>query len=155
MTAEEIERAVKIKVEQALKNAAYDITEDLEKAYENAVDAFYNSYYPRRYHRDYNTYLASDMWEDHNYENNFEWEKSGSNVMGFKTGIKVSSNYITSSVGKPYYDPTDYVFERTYYYGIHGTEAIGRMPVSPERIMQLSYEGIKADLGKYIGKYLK
>lgn len=155
MTAKEIENDVKIKIEKALKNAARDITSDLEKAYESAVDAFYASYSPVYYHRDYNTYLASDTWNDYDCEKNLQWEKSNGNIIGFKTGIKVSSNYITGSAGSPYKDPTDYVFERTYYYGIHGTiKTGGIMLMPPERLMQLSYEGIKKNLGKYVNKYL-
>ena len=145
MTAEEIESKVREKVRLATKDAAYEIAFEIESAYESAIDAFYASYTPRYYDRNYYTYTGSDSCND--ISKNIEWDDEG-----FKTGIRVSSKFVNGG----YKDPVDYVFNRSYYYGIHGTiKTGGVMTVPPERLMQMSFEGIKADLKTYIDKSFK
>ena len=158
MDAKRIERDMRKRVENALGKIAYDIAFDIEAAYESAIDAFYNSYTPRYYDRNYYTYTASDSYDNISSNLNFMKEKrvkkKGHKTIGFESGIRVSSEFMQGS----YKDPTDYVFNRTYHYGIHGTiKTGGVMIVPPERLMQMSFEGIKANLGSYmknIGKYL-
>ena len=145
MTAEEIEAKVREKVRLAMKDAAYEVSFEIESAYESAIDAFYNSYTPRSYYRNYYTYTGSDSCN--NYSKNIEW-----NDEEFKAGIKVSGDFVKGS----YKDPTDYVFNRSYFYGIHGTIRTGGvMVVPPERLMQMSFDGIKENLGTYVNKSLK
>ena len=158
MDANKIQSIVRAKVDKALEEIAYDIAFDIESAYESAIDAFYSSYTPRIYDRNYYLYTGSDSYD--NISGNFNFEKQkrvkrkGHKTIGFEAGIHVSGDFVQGS----YKDPVPYVFERSYYYGIHGTIATGGvMPVPPERLMQMSFEGIKANLGAYmknIGKYL-
>ena len=149
MTAKEIEADIVNKIVAAMHDAAYDIAFDIESAYESAIDAFYASYTPRVYSRSYSTYEGSDS--HNNYKNHIKVNRNG-NIVEATTGIKVSSEYVNAS----YKDPTEYVFERTYYSGIHGTIATGGiMVVPPERLMSLSFEGIKSNLDTYVRKYIR
>lgn len=144
MTAEEIRETVKAKVEAALKEAAYEISFEIQAAYDSAIDAFYNSYAPHVYNRNYYTYTGSDSCND--YSRHVKPIDGG-----IQAGIKVSGDYVDGA----YKDPVGYVFNRTYHYGIHGTIRTGGvMTVPPERLMQMSFEGIKANLGKYVDKYI-
>lgn len=157
MNANKITSDVRKRVEKALENIAYDISFDIEAAYESAIDAFYSSYTPRIYDRNYYLYTGSDSYNsiagNFNFERQKRIKKKGHKIIGFEAGIRVSGDFVKGS----YKDPTTYVFERSYYYGIHGTIATGGvMPVPSERLMQMSFEGIKANLGSYmknIGKY--
>lgn len=151
MTAEEIGNDFENKIEEALREAMYEVTFDLERAYENSIDAFYKHYIPRYYDRNYETYYASNAYEK--YESHVKEIRKGGKITGFTGGIIVDSSNMNGSI---YHDPTDYVFNRTYNYGIHGTiKTGGMMIVPPERLMQMSYEGIIENLGKYVNKSLK
>ena len=149
MTAKEIEDNIIKKVAESLSDAAYEISFDIESAYESAIDAFYASYTPRVYNRSYSTYEGSDSHS--NYKKHIEPKRVG-NVIETEAGIKVSSEFINA----PYKDPVGYVFERTYFSGIHGTTGTGGiMSVSPERIMALSFDEIKNKLGTYVKKHVR
>ena len=158
MNANKIKSDVRKKLDKALEEIAYEITFDIEAAYESAIDAFYSSYTPRVYERNYYLYTGSDSCNNIAGGDNIKREKrikkKGNKTTGFEAGIHVSGDFVQGS----YKDPVPYVFERSYYYGIHGTIGTGGvMPVPPERLMQMSFEGIKNNLGSYmknIGKYL-
>ena len=153
MNAKEIESDMKEKVKLCLSDAAYEISFEIEKAYESAIDAFYASYTPRLYDRSYSTYEGSDSHS--NYKKHIPETKDMKeigNIIEATAGIKVSSEYVNA----PYKDPIDYVFERTYLRGIHGTIGTGGiMGVPPEKIMSVAFEEIKSNLGFYVNKYMK
>lgn len=147
MTAEEIEKDVLKRIQTAFEKAAYEISYEIESHYEQYIDAFYDSYTPFVYDRHFNLYKAStggkDISSEIKYSNNLKnsW---------FEAGIRVSP----SLIGDPYKDPSDYVFDRSYFYGIHGTiKTGGVMVVPPERLMDMWFEGFKANIGSYIKKY--
>lgn len=147
MTAEEIKEDILNKIKDKLLKAAYDISFEIENNYETCIDAFYCSYTPIFYDRGYNLYNASSA--SNNISNEIICEVNH-NTAWFQAGIRVSS----SRIGDPYNDPADYVFERSYYYGIHGTiKTGGLMVVSPERLMDLWFDSFKNNIGSYIKKY--
>lgn len=143
MTAEEIDKVIDETIKKVMNEAAYELAFEIESAYESAIDAFYRSYTPRFYDRNYYTYTGSDSYD--NYSKHIQITDKY-----FITGITVSSEHVQGT----YKDPTDYVFERSYYSGIHGTIATGGiMVVPPERLMQMSFEGIIENLDYYFSKY--
>lgn len=147
MTADEIKEDVLNKIKAKIAEAAYDISSEIEGQYESCIDAFYRSYTPMIYDRNYNLYNASSGSKDTSTEIEIG---TSNNIMWFQAGIRVQS----SRLGEPYKDPADYVFHRSYYYGIHGTiKTGGLMVVPPERLMDLWFEGFKRNLGNYMKKY--
>ena len=158
----QIERDMRERVEKALEKIAYDIAFDIEAAYESAIDAFYNDYpkkgvEPKYYNRNYFTYTGSNAYDDIHTNFNFFKEKRvkkrGHNIIGFQAGIRVSSDFVDGS----YKDPTDYVFNRTFVEGIHGTKRVKVMSPTPKKLMDDSFEGIRENLDSYmknIWKYL-
>lgn len=139
---------IRKKVELALKDAAYEIAFEIESAYEISVDGFYNSYTPKSYIRNYYTYTGSDSYN--NISKNIKESQSGDLTI-YEMGIKVSGDYVQGE----YKDPTPYVFNRSYFEGIHGTRSIGVMEIPPDTTMQMYFKGIKGNLGEYVNKSLK
>ena len=146
---DKIRNDVRKRVELALKDAAYEIAFEIESAYEKSVKGFYDSYIPNSYIRNYYTYTGSDSYDD--TSKNIKESQSG-NLTIYETGIKVSGDYVQGG----YKDPTPYVFNRSYFEGIHGTvETGGVMTIPPDTTMQMYFKGIKGNLGKYVNKSLK
>lgn len=152
MTAEEISKDIENRIEKALREAMHEVTFEIERAYENAIDAFYRHYSPIAYNRTYETYSASSYHKE-GYKSHVKEIVKHGKIVGFTGGIIVDSENMSNDI---YHDPTDYVFNRTYFYGIHGTIRTGGvMSMPPERIMQMSFEGITENLNRYVNKYMK
>lgn len=147
MTAEEIANDVKKRIAEIFEKAAYDISFEIEGQYESCIDAFYNSYSPRSYNRGHNLYKGSSCRD--NIMNEYKCEIND-DISWFQAGIRI----LPSTLGNPYHDPQEYVFNRSYMWGIHGTIGTGGiMIVPPERLMSLWFEGFKANLGSYMKRY--
>lgn len=93
----------------AIATLAEDVTFQIESAYETAISMFYKDYDPLYYDRTYSTYLGSDKYDDP-----FGYQHYGDSYF---SGIGVSASYIP---GNPYNAYKEWVFNRTYYKGIHG-----------------------------------
>lgn len=105
-------------IEEQFKSAAYNtaltLNMELEIAFERAIEAFYKHYIPMYYKRTYSTFYASDLFTDASSVSNFEPQESGK---GYKSSIVIDSSNIK---GDPYRADKDWVFDRTYFKGIHG-----------------------------------
>ena len=115
-------RDVKKKQKKALKRTAKRVTAEIQKQFNKTVETFYDDYDPQFYIRTYSTYFLS---------NNFGGTRNpSSNIKdptpteeGYLAGIDVGPEFIN---GEPYKDKLgkDYITDRTWNQGIHGTEAI-------------------------------
>ena len=107
-----IERYVKLVTEsfnKAVKDTAEEISFRIESIYESAIEDFYLSYEPKSYSRTYSTFLGSN-----HYETPFEYMQFGNTYF---SGIQVDSGNIP---GDPYRAKKNWVFDRSFYKGIHG-----------------------------------
>ena len=106
----------------ALEQTAVELNYIIEIMYGNVIDAFYNSYEPKYYKRTFSTYYGSNLYDNDNINNP---SKVGND---FIAGIEVTSDnipghpYNRSKKDKP--NKTEWVFNRTYQLGIHGTTQI-------------------------------
>lgn len=100
------------KYNKAVKEFAEEVLYEIETAYENVIDKFYADYTPDYYDRTYSTYLGSSGYEDTNNPYNL-WNIGDS----WFAGINVSSSNIP---GHPYKAYKGWVFDRTFFKGIHG-----------------------------------
>ena len=99
---------------KALEKTAQRIGREIEMAYESQISRFYDDYSPIEYDRTYSTWWASSGLYDY---------KSWSQYLGdlqYQAGITVTPENIQSKRGDPYRADTDWVFNRTWHYGIHG-----------------------------------
>lgn len=129
-----IEKIKRMVVEIA-PDIAYDIAEKIQIQYDNCIDLFYNDFDPVYYDRTNSTYKAS--YGEDGVSDLFVAQETDTGVL-IEAGIIVDS----SLLGSPYKDPTDYVFTRTWEYGIHGTLAMGVGPV-PKQIMDKWFDQFK------------
>lgn len=103
-----------------LEKTAQRIGREIEKAYESQISRFYNDYYPIVYERTGATWRASSGMQDYD-----SWSKYLGDLY-YQAGISVGSDNIQKKVGDPYKASDDYengtewVFNRTWHYGIHG-----------------------------------
>ncbi len=100
------------KYQMAVRDLAQEVAFEIEKAYESVVQRFYNDYpNPSSYKRTYSTYLGSSA-----YDSPFEYgvQKFGDSYF---SGMQVSASNIP---GNPYKANKGWVFDRTFYEGIHG-----------------------------------
>ena len=101
----------------AIKNFAEEMSSQIESAYEDTISLFYADYGPNNgdpwfYDRTYSTYLASNGHD--NPYSSINVQQFGDS---FFAGIGVSSSNIP---GNPYKIYKEWVFNRTFYEGIHG-----------------------------------
>ena len=102
----------KKKYNKAVKEFAQEIAHEIERAYESVIDMFYEDYDPLYYRRTYSTYLASTGY-NHLYEP-WNFQHIGDSYF---VGINVDGSNIP---GNPYRAYKHWVFDRTFYKGIHG-----------------------------------
>lgn len=100
-----------------LQEFAEDVAFNIEKAYESVIDMFYADYGPNNgepwfYERTYSTYQASSGYDQIFSPNNIQHYGDS-----YFSGIGVSSSNIPSN---PYNAYKEWVFNRTFYKGIHG-----------------------------------
>lgn len=107
---ESIKKDLEKRVKASLKDMAEEISFQIENAYENVIEQFYDDYTPDYYNRTYSSYLGSN-----HYDNPFEVMSFG---LDHFAGIQVDASNIP---GNPYRATKQWVFERTFYQGIHGT----------------------------------
>lgn len=118
-STKDIIKYIKSAATEATEEMAYQVSTDIERMFRDAVSQFYYSYTPRAYKRTFSTYQASS-----NYENMGRYKITGNN---FEAGISVDPSNIQ---GQPYHNhwgkdrgkpmDTEWVFNRTFYEGIHG-----------------------------------
>lgn len=98
------------KFNEAVEEMASEMTFQIEHAYEETIDEFYEDYDPVSYDRTYSTYLASTGYDN-----------ATTPLMhvgdAYFAGIGVNGSNIP---GQPYEMPKHWVFDRTFYKGIHG-----------------------------------
>ena len=95
---------------EAMREIAEKVARQIEDGYKSAIDAFYKDYEPEYYDRTYETYRGSS-----GYDNLYGGIQQFGDL--FYTGINVSSSNIP---GNPYRAYKGWVFDRTFYHGIHG-----------------------------------
>lgn len=98
----------------ALEKTAQRIGREIEKAYEAQITRFYNDYTPIAYERTGATWWASSGMQD--YES---WSQYLGDLQ-YQAGITVDPMNIQAKMGHPYRANTQWVFNRTWHYGIHG-----------------------------------
>lgn len=107
-----IQKDIEKRFKSAIKDMADDVAFEIEKAYETVIEEFYNDYpNPVSYERTYSTYLGSNAYDDIFGQGIQQFGDS------YFAGINVSSSNIP---GDPYRAYKGWVFERTFYKGIHG-----------------------------------
>lgn len=126
-----IYRDIKNNIRNALPIIAYEIGDKMFKQYVNCVEAFYEDKDETdNYYRTYSTYLGSSI--------SYSYGESSTGSLRSKDGETTTfSAHITmhvdpSYLGNPYKDPTDYVFDRTWSQGIHGTLYNPKMSRPPQ-----------------------
>lgn len=98
----------------ALKRTAQRIGREIEKSYEAQIQRFYEDYSPISYIRTGATWLASSGMQ--NYQS---WSEYLGDLQ-YQAGITVDPTNIQDKKGDPYRAETQWVFNRTWHYGIHG-----------------------------------
>ena len=120
----ELKPLIRKSINNALEQTAIELNYMIEIMYGQAIDAFYNSYEPDYYRRTFSTYYGSDLYD--NPQINVA-TKMGNDYIA---GITVSSDNIPghpyNRSPKDYPNKTEWVFNRTYQFGIHGTTMIER-----------------------------
>lgn len=144
---------IKRRVSSIVNDIGYDLAEAIQINYDKAIDLFYNDYEPWYYDRTYSTYMASD---GENGVSNLFNIKSTDAGFEITAGITVDS----SRLGQPYKDPADYVFKRTWQWGIHGAMFTGGFMMgrsgTPKMAMDRWFKQFKeSEYGLIVNKHLK
>jgi hypothetical protein len=105
-----------------------DVLWQIENNYETVIDMFYQHYNPLYYDRTYSTYLASS-----GYETLYSLQNMNPIEVGYDVGINVDSSNIKDD---PYRAETDWVFNRTWRFGIHGQDRGKRWGSKSEKTFQ-------------------
>lgn len=113
--------------DDSLRETAEEVSFRIESLYESAIQAFYESYDPIYYIRTLSTYQGSNR-----YDNPFEYMKFGDKYF---SGIQVDSSNIP---GNPYRAHKNWVFDRTFYKGIHGFVTVDKPKIN-KRKNELGY----------------
>ena len=149
MTFEEIRDDVVRQLKEQMPDAAYDAAFEIQSLYEKAIDKFYDFQTKGTYDRNYNLYLGSNLGAmNSDISGGFEMINGGT---GFKAGIHVSPK----GLGKPYKDPTYYVFMGAYARGIHGTTETGGVGDVPMHLMDEWFAEFKSNIGSFLDKRLR
>ena len=98
-------KSVKYHLDKATKDMSMDMQYKLESMFTSAIDYFYNEYEPLIYNR--------TGWSRKAYKSTYNKTKNG-----YECGVSIGATYIN---GHPYNDSNEYVFDRVYNKGIHGT----------------------------------
>ena len=98
----------------ALEKTAQRIGREIEKAYETQIQRFYNDYSPIVYER-----TGATWWASSGMQNYDSWSTYLGNLE-YQAGITVDPVNIQNKMGHPYRANTNWVFNRTWHYGIHG-----------------------------------
>lgn len=96
----------------AVGDMAQEVLFRIQGFYDNAISKFYSDYDPLYYNRTYSSYEGSS-----GSKNLFSPENIFENGNGWTAKISIDSSYIP---GNPYRADKDWVFERTFWKGIHG-----------------------------------
>lgn len=99
-------RKLQAVMNRSIRKMADEISNTMEKKYKFAIEKFYNDYDPWMYERGYNLYRGYKKVKEKN-EN------------GWTCGINVNAEYLGSN---PYHQGLEYVFDRSFYLGIHGVD---------------------------------
>lgn len=132
-----IRKDIEKKYNIALKELAEEMSYQIESAYETVIDKFYDDYSPKYYDRSYSTYIGSDHFNDM-----FNYQQLGDTYLA---GINVSGSNIP---GSPYRADTDWVFDRTFYKGIHGINREDKIRMNKTRGRGYEKELIKITTAK-------
>ena len=147
---DEAMKEIKKRVMSVAEDIGYDLAEHVQILYDNAVDLFYNSYDPWYYDRTYSTYLGS---------NGEDGVGDLFHVKETNTGVEITAGIIvdSSGLGQPYKDPADYVFKRTWQWGIHGTMFTGGWASpSPKMKMDQKFKDfVRSEHRLIVNKHLK
>ena len=141
-----IYRDLENKIRGALPTIAYEIGDEMFNKYKSCVDVFYG-HMPEsdRYYRTYSTYLGSSI--------SYDYGETSSGSVNTKNGkettfsINVNMQVDPSYLGSPYKDPVDYVFNRTWGEGIHGTLANPQLSPSPQASFEKWFYGFFKPVG--------
>lgn len=98
----------------ALKKTAQKIGREIEEAYESQIMRFYRDYRPIAYER-----TGATWWGSSGMQNYPSWSQYLGDL-SYQAGITVDPANIQAKRGDPYRADTDWVFYRTWHYGIHG-----------------------------------
>ena len=135
-------------------NVATEIIDTTREQFFTAIDTFYENYVPTEYRRTYGYY---DVSRDY-----FEITQDDGDTFGMRVGIVVDPNLINrynTPIPIPfmrYHDPAEYVFERGFQSGIHGTKKIQVDEFHGSRYMFKfkEYYGKEANLQAIIKKHM-
>lgn len=120
----DIVKDTKKRYSKAIEEMAEEVAYEIEKSYESVIDMFYSDYTPRIYQRTYSTYLGSNAYNDIFNNGVIQYGNS------YFAGINVSSSNIP---GNPYEAYKGWVFDRTFYKGIHGINRNDLMQMNKKR----------------------
>lgn len=110
-----IQKRIDKAIHKSLEECAKKMAEDCKEEYVSVIKDFYADYpSPRSYHRSLESKFANILRDD-----NYDYKKITTFIDDDKVQIKfkISHEFIE---GKPYRADTEWVFDRTYYEGIHG-----------------------------------
>ena len=143
-------KEIKKRVMSVAEDIGYDLVEKIQIKYDEAIDLFYKDYDPWYYDRTYSTYLGSNG------------EDGVSNLFHLKetdTGVEINAGITVNSdgLGQPYKDPADYVFKRTWQWGIHGAMFTGgyTSPSPKMRMDKWFKDFVRSEHRLIVNKHLK
>lgn len=139
-TLNKIYRDLKNRIRDTLPTIAYEIGDKMFNKYVDCVQAFYDDM-PESdgYYRTYSTFLGSSISYsyDEKTTGSLRNDSGEDTTFSIHVNMKVDPTYL----GDPYHDPVDYVFERTWIYGIHGNLANKVMEPAPWDIFDEWFDG--------------
>ena len=137
-----IYRDIQNNIRSALPKIAYEIGDKMLKKYVDCVDAFYGHMEESNgYFRTYSTYLGSSIAYSYGEKHSGSLRNKSGETTTFS--IHINMTVSPSYLGKPYKDPTWYVFGRTWSEGIHGTLANPKMSEPPEAKFEKWFESFR------------
>lgn len=148
-------------ISKAIKYTAEELHYEIETVYENIIDRFYSDYNPIFYERTYNTYTASSAY--HNTLRRINpirgtWKDINGRVRKnrriYDVGIIVDSGFMQYEYDAPW--GNNWVFQRTWQKGIHGTENILHT-IKPKKEMDNTFKKINTQkhIDEIMNKNLK
>ncbi len=122
---------------------ARDITEEIQVHYESFIDRWYSAYTPEYYNRTYDTFYGSNAADG--VDGVYSVSSSGD-------GFNIIAGIVVSPLGLHgyYKDPVDYVFERSWVHGIHGTIGTGGQSTYPKILMDKWFNSFKNTIYSFV-----
>ena len=155
-----IKKSIQEKVNVALTETLYEIGETIQDMYKDVIREFYRDYTPLWYGRTYSTFVGSSAYKD--YSSLVNEIHPGI----YEVGIDVSAKYITGNPYKKankfikskngYVASTEWIFDRTFYEGIHGVskhDSSNRLTINiPHEMKPSPYELMNERFSKKINQ---